>query len=236
MPAWYRFSISARCSSSTPFGVPGRAAGVHEDHRVGLIGLRRHDRLAARRAAPRSARRAERRPSPMSTTRSMPASWRTESTTSANSASTKTVSGSRVAQDERQLGGTEPQVQRVDDPGAEEAGVVQLEVLVPVSGHDRVPVASVDAELGPQGGAEAQDPLEVLTEGPVVRCRRGSRPDRRSGSRRRAATARTPTPSRHEPYASSERPCPRTSAPRFGTMDPGRGRVATRTVDQRGVP
>ena len=59
----------------------------------------------------------------------------------------------RVAQDERQLGRAEPQVQRVDDSGAEEAGVVQLEVLVPVPRDDRVPVAAAEPELGPQRGA-----------------------------------------------------------------------------------
>ena len=43
---WYRFSISARCSSSTPFGQPGGAAGVHQHHGVGLLRLGRHDRVA----------------------------------------------------------------------------------------------------------------------------------------------------------------------------------------------
>ena len=71
-------------------------------------------------------------------------------------------------QDERQLGRTEPQVQRIDDSGAEETRVVQLEVLVPVPGNDRVPVAASHAELGLHRGCQAQRPLEMHAERPVV--------------------------------------------------------------------
>ena len=76
--------------------------------------------------------------------------------------------GARVAEDECQLGATEPEVQRVDDAGTEEARVVQLEVLVAVPGDDGVPVAAADAELGPQRGGQPEHPLEVPAERSVV--------------------------------------------------------------------
>ena len=46
--------------------------------------------------------------------------------------------------------------------------MVQLEVLVPVPGNDRVPVAASHAELGQHRGGQAQRPLEMPAERPVV--------------------------------------------------------------------
>ena len=76
--------------------------------------------------------------------------------------------GARVAKDERQLGRAEPQVQRVDDARAQEARVVQLEVLVAIAGDHRKAIGAAETELGPEGGGKAQHPLDVPTERAVV--------------------------------------------------------------------
>ena len=80
----------------------------------------------------------------------------------AKNASTKHTLRPGVAEDEVELLGREPQVERVDDARAEEAGVVQLEVLVAVEGHHREPVVALDAELAPQAVGQPQHPVDVL--------------------------------------------------------------------------
>ena len=87
---------------------------------------------------------------------------------SAKIASTNTTSVLGVGKDELQLLAREPQVQRVHDAGAEEAGVVQLEVLVAVGRHHCEPVAALESELGVHGVGESQDAVAVLLEGGVV--------------------------------------------------------------------
>ena len=73
-----------------------------------------------------------------------------------------------VGQDELQLLASQAQVERVDDAGAEETGVVQLEVLVAVGRHHREAVASADPELGAHRIRQTQDAVAVLGEGGVV--------------------------------------------------------------------
>ena len=69
----------------------------------------------------------------------------------------------RVGEDVLELLRREPQVQRVDDAGAEKGRVIALEELVPVERHHREPVAPVDSEAT-QPGRKARDPVEMLTE------------------------------------------------------------------------
>ena len=66
-----------------------------------------------------------------------------------------------VPQDELELGRREAQVERVDDAGAEESGVVQLDELVAVARDDGVPVAAPEPELAAERGAEPEHPLEM---------------------------------------------------------------------------
>ncbi len=73
--------------------------------------------------------------------------------------------GGGVLQDELQLLGCEPQVQRVDDARAQERGVVQLEVLVTVERHHREAVGRRQPELRTQPGREPQRALHVLRVG-----------------------------------------------------------------------
>ena len=87
----------------------------------------------------------------------------------ANGASVKHDLGVRVAEDEGELLGGEPKVERVDHPGAEERGVVQLQELVAVEGHDREAVVAADAELAAQPVREPQHPIDVLAVGRLVR-------------------------------------------------------------------
>ncbi len=48
----------------------------------------------------------------------------------------------------------QPQVQRVDDAAAEEAGVVELEELVTVARHDAEAVVTAEAQLAPHAVTE----------------------------------------------------------------------------------
>ena len=146
---------------------PGGSARVHEDHRVGLVGLRWHDWVA----------RLEQLLVPDIVWSVPPADEHHALDVGVvshriNDAREERVDEhglcARVAEDERQLGRTEPQVQRIDDSGAKETRVVQLEVLVPVPRDDRVPVASSHPELGLHRGCQAQRPLEMHAERPVV--------------------------------------------------------------------
>ena len=121
---WYRFSISARWSSSTPFGSAGRAAGVHQDHRVVFFGLVGDAPASPPRAAPRTRRRAARRRSPIITTCSSPTSSRTCSITLREERVGEADLRAGVGEDVRELLRREPQVERIDDAGAEERGVV----------------------------------------------------------------------------------------------------------------
>ena len=76
--------------------------------------------------------------------------------------------GARVVEDERQLLGGQPQVERVDDAGAEEARVPQLHVAEAVDPEDGEAVVSLDAELRAQRVGEAQDAVTVLSPRAVV--------------------------------------------------------------------
>ena len=93
---------------------------------------------------------------------------RTRSTTSANSGSTNATFVPESLQDELELGGSEAQVERVDDSGAEKPRVVQLEELVTVAGDDRVAVAATEPELPAQRGGEPEHALEMRGERRVV--------------------------------------------------------------------
>ena len=75
----------------------------------------------------------------------------------------------RVAEDEGELLGCEPKVERVDHPGAEERGVVQLQELVAVEGHHREAIVTADAELAAEPVREPQHPIDVLAIGRLVR-------------------------------------------------------------------
>ena len=48
---------------------------------------------------------------------------------------------------------------------AEEAGVVELEELVSVEGHDREPVAAAHAQLAADAAGQPAHPVQVLREG-----------------------------------------------------------------------
>ena len=76
--------------------------------------------------------------------------------------------GARVGEDELQLLPCQPQVQGVDDAGAQERGVVQLEELVAVGRHHCDAVAAAHAELGPHRIRQAEHAVAVLGEGGVV--------------------------------------------------------------------
>ena len=61
----------------------------------------------------------------------------------------------------------EAQVERVDHAGAEEPGVVQLEVLVAVAGHHREPVAALAGRAGACiASASRKHPVAVLPNVP----------------------------------------------------------------------
>ena len=88
---------------------------------------------------------------------------------SAKSESTNTTSAPQSASTSLQLLAREAQVERGDDAGAEEGGVVQLEVLVAVARHDRESTrpASRPSSL-PHAVHEAQDAVGVLGVAGVV--------------------------------------------------------------------
>ena len=73
-----------------------------------------------------------------------------------------------VSEDVLQLRAGEAKVERIDHTGAEEPGVVQLEVLVAVGGHDREPVAGRQAEMAAHPVGEPQDAVAVLLERRVI--------------------------------------------------------------------
>ena len=147
---------------------PGGAARVHEHDRVVLLGLLGHDRLPRREqvlvadvvghvaladqhhlldARLRAHGVDERRERGVREADPRP----------------------RVAEDELELLGREPKVERVDHPGAEERGVVQLEELVAVERHHREALVAADAELAAQPVREPQHPIDVLAIGRLVR-------------------------------------------------------------------
>src|SRR5581483_11312036 len=75
----------------------------------------------------------------------------------------------RVPEDEGQLLGRQPEVEWVDHTRPQEGGVVQLEELVPVEGHDREPVGSTDPQLRAQAAGQTQHPLHVFAVGGLER-------------------------------------------------------------------
>ena len=181
MPMWYRFSISARESSSTPFGRPVvppvymRTTGSSSSGSVGTTGCP---------AATRSSYSASCGPSPPS----MSTIWRI-GRSRRTSAMLREVLGEhrvdeddlgvRVGEDELQLLAGQAQVQRVGDGAAEERGVIELEVLVAVARHDGEAVPLPDAEVAVHRVGQPQHALAVLAERRGSR-RRGSRPCRRT--------------------------------------------------------
>ena len=87
-------------------------------------------------------------PPPMMTTLSIfaPAS-RARSRSAANTGSVKTTLASRIVEDVGELGGSETDVEWVDDARSEHCGVIELEVLVAVHGQHRETVAWPHAQL-----------------------------------------------------------------------------------------
>ncbi len=119
-----------------------------------------------------------------------------------------------VLDDKRQLLRGEAQVERVDHAPAQEAGVVELQKLVAVEGHDREAVTPAQAELTGHAIDQPADPVPVLGEGgaePAVHHRglRGQPldrreqqavvyqllhpPDHRAGDRSRSASGSSPS-------------------------------------------
>ena len=70
-----------------------------------------------------------------------------------------------MAQHAGQLRIGKPIVDRVDDRAAEEGGVVELEVAMPVERHNGEPVAGVEPEAGAESVGQPQGSLGVLAEG-----------------------------------------------------------------------
>ena len=66
-----------------------------------------------------------------------------------------------VRQDELKLLARQAKVERVDDPGAQESGVIQLQVLVTVARHHRESVGVAQTELTGHGVGQAQHPIGV---------------------------------------------------------------------------
>ncbi len=95
----------------------------------------------------------------------MPASARTDSIKGAKKASVKQTRLTGVLDDERQLRRGQAQVERVDDAAAKEAGVVELQELVPVERHDREAVAPAHTELAGHAVDQPTDPVPMLGEG-----------------------------------------------------------------------
>ena len=147
---WYTFSISARCSSSTPFGETGRTARVHQHHGVVLVRLVGGDgapgldqvliaKVVGHVAVADQHHMAER-----------------ELGTDVGDVAGQVVGEHRVDEDhlragvgqnELQLPAGKAQVERGDHATAEERRVVQLEVLVAVARHDREPTVPLESEL-----------------------------------------------------------------------------------------
>ena len=68
----------------------------------------------------------------------------------------------RISQDVLQFLPRKSQVQRVDHTRAEEPSVVELEILVAVTGHHRVSITPFDVEVTPHRIGQAQHSLCVL--------------------------------------------------------------------------
>ena len=95
----------------------------------------------------------------------MPASARTDVDQGGEEGVGEAHPAAGVLEDERQLPRGQAQVERVDHAAAEEAGVVELEELVSVEGHDREAVAPAHAELAGHAVDQPTDPVPVLGEG-----------------------------------------------------------------------
>ena len=170
-PMWYRFRISARCSSSAPFAIPvvppvymSTAGSVsfgsvwHDGIAVGdqilvaevvggVAATDQHDVLQRQFVSHR-----------VDVAGEVLGEQRVD----------EDDLGARVSEDVLQLRAGEAQVERIDHAGAEEAGVVQLEVLVAVGGHDREPVAGRQAEVAAHPVGEPQHAVAVLLERGVI--------------------------------------------------------------------
>jgi hypothetical protein len=70
-----------------------------------------------------------------------------------------------IGEDERQLLGRQSEIERVDDAAAQEAGVVQLEVLVTVERHHAVPVTGPDTQLGLHAISQPANTVQMLGVG-----------------------------------------------------------------------
>ena len=73
-----------------------------------------------------------------------------------------------IEQDVLQLLAGQAQIERVDDAGAEEPGVEQLQVLMAVARHHRKSIVGLDVELSAHAVGQPQDPVAVLLERRVV--------------------------------------------------------------------
>ena len=162
---WYRFSSSARLVEQHALGPTGRPAGVHEHDGTSSSGSGGHHRSAGRDEV-LVAEVVGDSPSPISTTW-LRAAARTSAMLrakcSAKTASTKTTLVPESGQDELQLLAGEAQIERVDDAGPEESGVVQLEVLVAVARHHRETIVA-QAQFAAHAVGEAQHPVGVLPQ------------------------------------------------------------------------
>ena len=159
---WYRLSISARWSSSTPFGrpvVPPVYMRIAASSSSGSSGIRGSE------PARSSSYETSCGPSPSPIMHDVFDVGRGAHLVDhgrevlVGEADLRTG----VGEDVLELLGREPQVQRVDDPGPEERGVVALEELVAVERHHREAVVRRNAETA-QPRREPGDAVEMLGE------------------------------------------------------------------------
>ena len=174
---WYTFSISARCSSSTPFGRPVvppvyiSTTGSSSSGSSGVDGGARLDQVLVAEVVGHVAIAdqhdvAER-----------------EVGTDVGDVAREVIGehgvdedhlGAGVGQDCLQLPAGKAQVQRCDDATAEERRVVQLEVLVAVARHDREPIVPIESELVAHAVGEAEHAVGVFARTWRGRRRRGN--------------------------------------------------------------
>ncbi len=152
-------------------GQTRRPTGVHEDHRIGFLGFDRHDRFASGDevfVAEVVGNVGVADEHDVTERELGPALGDVPQEVFGEDLVDEGDRHPGIAEDVLQLLAGEAQVERVDDAGAEEPGVEQLQILMAVARHHGEPIGRLDVELSAHRVGQAQNPVAVLLERRVV--------------------------------------------------------------------